>query len=131
MVAAVKDKRIYELYNLQVTRIKYGERSKRAVTVAFPGDQFGVTTYAEHNIKLKPNSNTIYINAYKLPHSHRETVQKFVTEMLEQGVLQESHSPWNSPHFLVPKKDGTFRPVIDFRHVNEVTEDNHYPLPVL
>ncbi len=51
--------------------------------------------------------------------------------MLEEGVIQESHSPWNSPLFLVPKKDGTFCPVIDFRHVNEVTEDDHYPLLVL
>ncbi len=99
--------------------------------VAFPGDHFGVTTYAEHNIKLKLNTNLIYINAYKLPHSHRETVQKMVTEMLEQGVIQESHSPWKSPLFLVPKNDGTFRPVIDFWRVNEVTEDDRYPLPVL
>ncbi len=60
-----------------------------------------------------------------------ERLQKFVTEMVEQGVIQESHSPWNSPLFLVPKKDGTFRPVIDFRRVNAVTEDDHYPLPVL
>ncbi len=51
--------------------------------------------------------------------------------MLEQGVIQESHSPWNSPLFLVPKKDGTFHPVIDFQRVNEVTEDDLYPLPVL
>ncbi len=99
--------------------------------VAFPGDQLGVTTYAEHNIKLKPNTNPIYINAYKLPHSHRETVQKIVTEMLEQGVIQESHSPWNTPRFLVPKKDGTFRPVMDFLRVNEVTDDDHYPLLIL
>ncbi len=33
--------------------------------------------------------------------------------------------------FLVPKKDGSFRPVIDFRKVNEVTEGDRYPLPVL
>ncbi len=33
--------------------------------------------------------------------------------------------------FLVPKKDGTLRPVINFRRVNEVTVDDHYPLPVL
>ncbi len=33
--------------------------------------------------------------------------------------------------FLVPKKDGSFRPVINFRKVNEVTEDDKYPLPVL
>ncbi len=51
--------------------------------------------------------------------------------MLEQGVIQNSRSPWNSPLFLVPKKDGSFRPVIDFQKVNEVTEDDRYPLPVL
>ncbi len=33
--------------------------------------------------------------------------------------------------FLVPKKNGSFGPVIDFRKVNEVTEDDRYPLPVL
>ena len=32
---------------------------------------------------------------------------------------------------MVPKKDGSFRPVIDFRAVNKVTEDDRYPLPVL
>ncbi len=32
---------------------------------------------------------------------------------------------------LVPKKDGRFRPVIDFRKVSEETEDERYPLPVL
>ncbi len=31
----------------------------------------------------------------------------------------------------MPKKGGTLRPVIDFRRVNEVTVDDHYPLPVL
>ncbi len=51
--------------------------------------------------------------------------------MLEQGVIQHSTSPWNSPLFLVPKKDDQFRPLIDFRKVNKVTEDDRYPLPVL
>ncbi len=51
--------------------------------------------------------------------------------MLEQGVIQHSTSPWNSPLFLVPKKNGQFRPVIDFRKINEVTEDDRYHLPVL
>ncbi len=51
--------------------------------------------------------------------------------MLDQGVIQESNSPWNSPLFLVPKKDGTLRSVIDFCSVNEITVGYHYPLPVL
>ncbi len=54
-----------------------------------------------------------------------------IQDMLKQGVIQHSKSPWNSPLFLVPKKDGQFRPVIDFRRVNEVTKDERYPFPVL
>ncbi len=51
--------------------------------------------------------------------------------MLEQGVIQHSTSSWNSPLFLIPKKDCQFRPVTDFREVSEVTEDDRYHLPVL
>ncbi len=51
--------------------------------------------------------------------------------MLEQGVIQHSRPPWASALFLVPKKDGQFRPVMDIRKVNEVTEDNKYFLLVL
>ncbi len=51
--------------------------------------------------------------------------------MFEQGVIQHSTSSWNSPLFLDPKKKGQILPVIDFRRVNEVTEDDRYPLPVL
>ncbi len=51
--------------------------------------------------------------------------------MLEQGVIQHSASPRIHLLFLVPKKDGQYRSLIDFRQVNEVTEDDRYPLPVL
>ncbi len=50
--------------------------------------------------------------------------------MFDKGVIQESNSAWNYPLLLVPKKDGTLSPVIDFWRVNEVTVDDHYQLPV-
>ncbi len=54
-----------------------------------------------------------------------------IKEMKEQGIIADSRSPWNSPLFLVPKRDGSFKPVIDFRKVNEVTVGEQFPLPVL
>ncbi len=45
------------------------------------------------------------------------------------GVIQESRSPWNSSLFLVPKKGGSYRPVVDFRRVDDMTVPDHYPLP--
>ncbi len=51
--------------------------------------------------------------------------------MLKQGIMQHSRSTWNSLLFLVPNKDGQFWPVIAFKKVIEVTEDDQYPPPVL
>ncbi len=57
-------------------------------------------------------------------------VQQRVDELLAEGIIQESYSPWNSPLFLVDKKDGSYCPVIDFRKVNILTVPDCYPLPV-
>ncbi len=85
----------------------------------------------EHKITVKPDTKPVYIPVYIPPHSQRQIVDEQVTDMLDQGVIRHSRYPWNSPLFLVPKKDGGFRPVFDFMKVNEVAEDGRYPLPVL
>lgn len=99
--------------------------------IALPGEPLGKTSKIKHQIVLKPGTSPIYIPAYRLPHSHKAMVETLVKDMLKEGVIQHSCSPWNSPLFLVPKKDKSFRPVIDFRRVNTATVDDHYPLPVL
>ncbi len=89
----------------------------------FPKEPLGVTDKTVHHIKLKPDTVPVYISAYRLPRSERNTVDNMVKDMLEQDVIQELHSPCNSPLFLVPKKDGTFKPVIGFRRDSAVTLD--------
>ena len=42
--------------------------------------------------------------------------------MLQQGVIQPSHTPWISPIVLVIKKDGKYRFCTDYRKLNEVTK---------
>ena len=105
--------------------------NKYREVIALPGESLGTAVGTEHNIKLKSGTKPIYVPAYRLPHSQRQIVEEHIKDMKAQGVIQDSRSPWNSPLFLVPKKDGSYRPVIDFRKVNEVTEDDRFPLPVL
>ncbi len=99
--------------------------------IALPGEPLGVTNKVTQHTALQPGAQPSYVPSYRLPHSQRQVFQQKVDELLQEGVIQESHSPWNSPLFLVPKKDGPYLPVIDFRKVNALTVPDHYSLPVL
>lgn len=99
--------------------------------LALPMDRLEVTVRTVHHIQLKPDTTPVSISAYRLPHSQRKAVDEMVKNMLDQGEIQELFSPGNSLLFLVPKKDGSLRQVIDFRRVSDVTVDDHYLLPVL
>ena len=44
-------------------------------------------------------------------------------------MLEDSHSAWLSPTFVVRPSTHSARMVIDYRRVNAVTIKNAYPLP--
>jgi hypothetical protein len=57
-----------------------------------------------------------------------------VQKLLQEGIIEESNSPWNSPILVVTKKTGAsgqqkFRLVVDYRKLNAKTVGNAYPLP--
>ena len=43
--------------------------------------------------------------------------------------MEEGQGEWSSPAFVVAKKGGKWRGVVDFRALNEATEADGYPLP--
>ena len=65
----------------------------------------------------------------RLPYAYCEEAKQQITDMLQQGIIQPSHSPWASPIILVIKKDGEYRFCIDYRKLNEVTKKDAHPIP--
>ena len=87
-------------------------------------------TNVEHTIDTGTN-NPIRQIPYKSSPAEKEIIKKQINEMLSNGIIKESQSPWASPVVLVKKKDGKTRFCIDYRKLNAVTKKDAGPLPLI
>ena len=58
-----------------------------------------------------------------------DIIESEVQQMREKGVIEKAKSPWNSPVVLVKKPNGSWRFCVDYRHLNEITKKDVYPIP--
>jgi hypothetical protein len=80
-------------------------------------------------IELKPSTTPIYKTSYRMATPEIAELKKHIKELLQQGFIHPSSSPWGAPVIFVSKKDGTQRLCVDYHALNEVTIKNNYPLP--
>ena len=59
----------------------------------------------------------------------REDIKILVNEMLRNGIIEPSFSPWSSAPVLVQKKNGGKRFAVDYRGLNLKSVKDSYPLP--
>nr|XP_027099356.1 uncharacterized protein LOC113718666 [Coffea arabica] len=83
----------------------------------------------DHQIPLKSGAQAFKMKPYRYPHSQKAEIEKQIADMLKSGIIKPSNSPYASPVLLVKKKDNTWRFCVDYRHLNDLTIKDRYPIP--
>ncbi|GJT55617.1 putative reverse transcriptase domain-containing protein [Tanacetum coccineum] len=83
----------------------------------------------EFGIELIPGAEPISKALYRMAPVELKELKEQLQEMLENGFIRPSVSPWGAPVLFVKKKDGSMRLCIDYRELNRITIRNRYPLP--
>ena len=88
------------------------------------------TLTTNYRFPIHTTSNSpIHLPPYRQGPKAREVIEKNIQNLLDQGLIRPSTSPWSSPVVLVPKKNGTMRMCVDYRKLNTITIRDQYPLP--
>jgi hypothetical protein len=84
----------------------------------------------EGKIELKPGSVAKKQRPIHLTGERHRALCDLVDEWVRDKKVEEGvPSAWSSPTFVVAKKQGKWRGVVDFRALNEATVTDAYPLP--
>ena len=84
-----------------------------------------------HKITLKPGFVPKATKNWEKSLKEQELTDAFIDENLAKGFIEPSKSPQSVPVFFVGKKDGSYRPVQDYRYINEWTVKHAYPIPLI
>lgn len=85
----------------------------------------------DHTNPLMPGATPVSMRPYRIAPALKTELERQIQEMLASGVIRLSNNPFSSPLLMVKKKDNTWRPVIDYRHLNAMTLKGKFPIPVI
>ena len=105
-----------------------------AIAFANPDRALPAYTQVEATIHLT-KKEPIYSRSYPYPISATKFINTEIENLLKDGIIRKSSSPYNSPIHVVRKKgldcDGRkkLRMVVDFQKINDFTVPDKYPMP--
>lgn len=87
--------------------------------------------YIDHAIDLIEGSQPTFGPLYNMSELELKAVYKYLQENLQKGWIRPSKSSAASPILFVRKADGGLRFCVNYKALNDITQKNRYPLPLM
>ena len=85
---------------------------------------------AKHRLRVDPKVKPVKEHLRRSAVQKRKAIGEEVARLLAAEFICEIyHSEWLANVVMVPKKDGSLRMCIDFKHINRACPKDHFPLP--
>ena len=75
------------------------------------------------------SDSVVKLNEYPVPLAQKSEIQEHVKDLERKGIIQNSSSEFSSPAFIIRKPIGNPRLVINYKKLNEITRQQHFPYP--
>lgn len=85
----------------------------------------------DHSLPLVDGAAPVTVRPYRYAPALKDEIEAQIKEMLRNGLIQKSNSPFSSSVLLVRKKDSSWRFCVDYRHLNAITVKGKYPVPII
>ena len=87
-----------------------------------------LTNIAEHQI-VTGSALPVKAKGIRVSPLAEKEIKLQIEQMLKNGIIQTSSSPWSARVILVEKKDKSLRFAVDYRGLNDITRKDAYPIP--
>ena len=82
-------------------------------------------------IELHPDTSPISITPHRIALVELQELKVQIQDLLDNGFIRPSTSPWGAPILFANKKDKTLLLCFDYRQLNMVIIKNRYPFSMI
>ncbi len=92
--------------------------------------ELGICTVRKHRIMLASDV-PVYQAPFRPAETDRPLLEKEIDELLSAGIIRRSTSRYGSTAFFVGKKGGSKRLVVNYKPLNSIMYQLHWPIPLV
>ena len=81
-------------------------------------------------ITLEPGAKPHFRPLRRYSPAETQAINDMVADLLKKDLIEPSKSPWGAAIAIAVKNDGTLRPCVDWRQLNNQTVKDRFPLPL-